>query len=216
MVKIVPISDTHQQHDRLVLPPGDILVVAGDVCNSGTKAQLRRFANWLWWIAPNYKHVVYVAGNHDKCARDLGKDGTKKVFEGIPNFHYLQDDWVVLEGLVFYGSPWTPAFFNWAFMTHSEEDRRKVWGMIPDKVDVLVTHGPPWGILDANLRGVMCGDPILLERVYQVKPQVHIFGHIHPGGGKTWLENGTIFYNAATVDEMHRPINPISVLEVEP
>lgn len=215
MVRIVAISDVHMQHDKLELPDGDILVIAGDVCTSGTKGQLRRFMYWLWWQAPRYKHVVFVAGNHERCIQDMGTEKTRKMLSDIKNLHYLKDEWVVLEGLIFYGSPWTKKWFEWAYMLETPEELAAKWAMIPDKVDVLVTHSPPWGILDANARGVMCGCPRLLERVYQVKPQLHIFGHIHPEGGKEHLENGTIFKNAAVCNDRHWLTNPITVVDLE-
>jgi Icc-related predicted phosphoesterase len=120
------------------------------------------------------------------------------------DFIYLEDDEVTIDGVRFYGSPWTPVFFDWAFMKKRGADIAEVWKKIPQGLDVLITHGPPQGILDdaASYRGgggepshAGCAD--LRARVRFVKPKLHFFGHIHMQQG-VFEEDGIRYVNCTT------------------
>ncbi|MCA9795630.1 MAG: metallophosphoesterase, partial [Candidatus Eremiobacteraeota bacterium] len=120
----------------------------------------------------------------------------------------IQDRSVVVEGLKIYGSPWQPAFNNWAFNVHFREQLAANWRRIPDDTDILITHTPPVGILDDG-RG--CQD--LAERLERVQPKLHLFGHIHVGHGQ--LERGkTRFVNACICDYDYRPLQPPIVIDL--
>jgi Icc-related predicted phosphoesterase len=61
---------------------------------------------------------------------------------------------------------------------------REYWDLIPDGLDVLITHGSPFGILDQEEpSGEHLGCAELLKAVEDKKTKVHIFGHIHGGAG---------------------------------
>lgn len=83
-----------------------------------------------------------------------------------------------------YGSPYQPEQYLMGFTLPTGPLLEAKWAQISDDVDVLVTHGPPKGILDGLFDGTHVGCEHLLEAVQsRVKPRVHIFGHIHEGYG---------------------------------
>lgn len=190
-MKIVCIADTHNHHDKLVMPPGDVLVHVGDMTIKGKIWETQKFCDWLAEQTPKYKHTLVVAGNHDflfETNRNLGIDMLNKA-----GAVYLEDKAVTIDGVKFYGAPWQPRFFDWAFNVDRGPAIAKKWAYIPDDTDVLITHGPPMGYLDGPVNAVGCAD--LRIRVEQVKPILHIFGHIHIYGQ---VENeDTTFVNAA-------------------
>lgn len=192
-------SDSHNLHQLVNVPDGDILIHAGDICMEGNGHELENFI--AWYGAQPHKYKIAIAGNHDRIferrpelARQLMTDA------GII---YLQDESVVIEGLKFYGTPWQPWFFDWAFNV-PRGMLKPYWDKIPTDTDVLITHGPPKGVLDftapPQLDSVGCDE--LLTRVLEVKPKIHVFGHIHYGRGEKEL-NGTHFYNATVVNERY-------------
>jgi len=209
MARVVVISDTHLQHDRLSLPEGDLLIHAGDFTSQGTAREVSRFVTWL--DKQPHPNKVIIAGNHEFCAETV-----PRIFRGLlsPGIHYLRDSGITLCGLSIWGSPYTPIFCDWAFNA-GPETIEKSWRKIPKNLDVLITHGPPHGILDLVLRGENVGCPILREAVRKKKPRYHLFGHIHEGRGQHF-EDGTLFINASSLDGHYRgPFDPI-VLDIEP
>lgn len=203
------ISDTHGQHEKLVLPAGDVLVHAGDFTLRGTLPEVTAFFDWF--ERQPYRYRVAVAGNHDFLA-----EREPVLFRQLipENVIYLEDSGVSLDGIQVWGSPITPWFFDWAFNRQRGADIRRHWDLIPAGADVLITHGPPYGILDEVLRDprpVGCRD--LLRRVEEIKPRVHVFGHIHEGYGQL-EQNGTLFVNASALDVQYRAVNGAVVVEV--
>lgn len=201
-MKFVFISDTHSLHEQVALPEGDVLVHAGDFSMRGSLPEVSAFLDWF--EGQPHRHKVLVAGNHDFLAeREPG------VFRALlpESVIYLENNGIEIEGLRLWGSPITPWFFDWAFNRHRGADIRPYWEAIPHGTDVLITHGPPYGILDEVLRDprpVGCRD--LLRRIEKIRPKVHVFGHIHEGYGQ--LEHdGTLFINAASVDVRYKPVN---------
>lgn len=190
-MRIVAVADTHTFIDDLVVPPGDVLVHAGDLCRGGSLEELREQVAWL--AALPHRHKVVVAGNHDWCfAR---QPAAARALLG--EIHYLQDAELVLDGVRFYGSPWQPAYNDWAFNLPRGPALAAVWQQIPTGLDVLITHGPPEGIGDASGMDERAGCADLRARVRQARPRVHLFGHIHQDGG-LWQVDGTVFANVTT------------------
>jgi Icc-related predicted phosphoesterase len=186
---LTAIADTHNLHRRLQLPGGEVLLHAGDITEYGTEEETADFIDWF--AAQPYTHKIFIAGNHDYFFEQFSP---KAVRRRLPaGVHYLENSGVMIEGKYFWGSPVTPYFFGMAFNKKRGEAIREVWQEIPLKTDVLLTHGPPAGILDQNLG---CED--LKTRIEKVKPALHIFGHIHEGYGKTETP-ATVFINAAQV-----------------
>jgi len=206
-VRIVCISDTHGKHEELgKLPDGDVLVHCGDTTSIYGLVELERYVKWV--DAKNYKHRILIAGNHDFIFKNAIRDIPVGV---LSNIHYLRDLGVVLDGLTFWGMPWTPPFMDWYFMAKPKEMKRYV-DMIPSNTDVLITHGPPYGILD-KVGSEYVGGKELLKAVRRVKPKVHIFGHIHEGYGQV-EKDGTIFINACSLNKRYEVVNKPIVVDV--
>jgi Icc-related predicted phosphoesterase len=175
------ISDTHGQHQWLIVPDNiDMVIHGGDSTNYfGWVQNQPEFEDFLkWYDNLNIKYKILIAGNHDAWATK--KYNREKVEEcGII---YLEHEYANIEGIKIFGSPYTPTFANWHFM----KDRGKLnryWEFMDDGIDILVTHGPPKGVLDLsyNRNRVLefCGDNALTKHVKRVKPKFHLFGHIH-------------------------------------
>jgi Icc-related predicted phosphoesterase len=215
MPRIVCISDTHNCNDQIDVPDGDILIHSGDATVNGTVEELKIFNKWFSSLPHNHK--IFVAGNHDwlfernnKLARTLLN---KKI-------NYLQDSICEIDGLKIYGSPWQPRFFDWAFNLNRGPQLAEKWKLIPDNVDILITHGPPNGILDEVPRswGIdYTGCDELRKRVEEIATfgglKLHIFGHIHCGYGVD-EKFGVKFVNASNCDETYDPVQRPIVIEI--
>ncbi|RYY82034.1 metallophosphoesterase [archaeon] len=113
-----------------------------------------------------------------------------------------------------YGSPWQPEFCEWAFNLPIGRELTRKWDAIPNDIDMLVTHGPPWGVLDASVDGTLCGCPNLRQQVMtRIQPRLHVFGHIHEGYG-TCILNKTLYINASTCNYSYAPLNPPVVVHI--
>ncbi len=193
-VKLVCISDTHNLHNQMTLPDGDVLVHAGDFCDKGTIAEIRDFAAWL--ARQPHKHKIVVAGNHD-FPFEQTPETAEALFESVT---YLRDQSVVIDGIKFYGSPWQPRFFDWAFNLDRGEPLREKWRLIPDDTDVLVTHGPMHGTGDVTSRGMAVGCEDLRDEIEtRIKPRCHIYGHIHESRG-IYQVGEMVSINACSLD----------------
>ncbi|WP_141617322.1 metallophosphatase domain-containing protein [Myxococcus sp. AB036A] len=191
-MRIVAVSDTHLFHDELVMPPGDIFVHAGDMCRAGDLDELARASSWIRGLP--YRHKVIVAGNHDWAFADSPGEARALLGEDVV---YLQDSEATVAGLRFWGSPWQPAYNDWAFNLPRGAALASKWAAIPEGLDVLITHGPPAGFGDRSSVGGRGGCVDLRERVLAVRPRLHLFGHIHDDGG-LWREGDTCFANVTT------------------
>ena len=206
MKKVITfISDTHTKHKQLGndLPGGDILIHAGDFMNSGRYwEEAFPFLDWYNDLG-QYDKKILIAGNHDILFEDEMKD-IPKIMEDYPNIKYLLDQKTFVDGIKIYGSPWQPEFYDWAFnLPRNGEGLSEKWFWIPNDTDILVTHGPPWGHLDVTPYGNMnVGCELLRLRVDEVKPKIHVFGHIHSGYGYKFHE-GTHFFNVAVLGERY-------------
>lgn len=215
-MKIVAISDTHGKHRNLVLPEGDILIHAGDVSSMGKESEIKDFLNWF--SKTDFTYKIMIAGNHDFYFEKIG-DNAKVLEELIPaNVIYLNDSVVEIENLGqktlrIWGSPIQPWFFNWAFNRNRGEDIKRHWDKIPQNTDMLITHGPAYGILDKTTRNESVGCEDLLEKVKEVKPIFHICGHIHEAYGYI-KQSGTEFINASVLDENYNLRNKPIVFEI--
>lgn len=208
-MRLVFISDTHSQHDLLRLPEGDVLLHCGDFSKKGELPDVQRFLDWFG--AQPHRHKVLIAGNHDFLA-----ERSPALFrEMVPdNVTYLNDSGCEIEGLHIWGSPIQPWFYDWAFNRQRGADIRRHWDLIPENTDVLLTHGPPYGILDEvkrDRRPVGCRD--LLHRLRDLPSvKIHAFGHIHEAYGSQEV-GGTLFLNASVLDEDYRMKNAPFVVE---
>jgi Icc-related predicted phosphoesterase len=201
-MKITLISDTHSFHDQLQLAGGDLLIHAGDVTARGSELEVMQFLRWF--KNQKYAHKVFVAGNHDWF---FEMESAEYIQSLIPKeVIYLNDSGICIDGFTIWGSPIQPTFFNWAFNRDRGEEINKHWQLILENTDILITHGPPFGILDQTLQGEKVGCEMLLEKVNEIKPKLHVFGHIHEGYGMINKET-TTFVNASVLDIRYKFIN---------
>lgn len=239
-MRLVFVSDTHSQHRRLtqaiIAAKADVLVHCGDFSDVewdlrtqrfvkiGDLSGISSFAEWCEMLLRKkyVGAVVVIAGNHDlrldATFPDIAStfpslpEQCRKMLD-LPGVHYLQDEALALEGITFYGSPWTTRFYDWGFQIDSKAHDEHLWSLIPERVDVLVTHGPPFGIGDLTEDRRSTGSHGLMEAVERVKPRVHAFGHIHHGYGMA-VKGPTLFLNASTCTEEYKPTNPPIVLDL--
>lgn len=197
-MKIVSISDLHQYFPKN-LPQGDILTVSGDICfaaRTDYEAQYHHVQIFLAWCesllkAKTFKDIVFVAGNHDGVFQKMmvGIPITEHKFRHklFPHIHYLRDSMAEIDGVKFYGTPWTTEFCNWAFNATEAQLDVTHYSQIPEGVDVLLTHGPVYGKNDRLGNPVdkwgpeKLGSKALLKHCLRVKPSWVVFGHIHSG-----------------------------------
>lgn len=233
-MRIVCISDTHGLHPMMSqdLPEGDVLIHAGDCTNVGKPKEVEEFVHWFQNIK-GFDTKIFIAGNHDFAFEKVKYPHHKGDFDWYYNLMndenlsqsdvvYLEDSEFVIDSsefsrpIKFYGSPWQPEFFNWAFnLPRQGSELEKYWNMIPDDTDVLITHGPPQDIRDFTPQNLPVGCELLRFRVEQVKPLLHVFGHIHGAYGAVY-KSETLFVNASICTERYVPSNkPIIVDLVE-
>lgn len=232
-MQITVISDTHTMHDKVVLAGGDILIHCGDLTWLGQPWEVRSAMRWLSKQA--YRYKIFIAGNHDFGFEPVGvgRETTQvikrqafafrrmKVVKGLEanykrwankyDLIYLFHEAINIEGINFFGSPWNPYYYDWAFQYHRFTDQATaLWNQIPDNTDILITHTPPLGQLDRNLHGESVGCQALAHALARVAPKYHLFGHIHEGYGVKESEAIT-FINAAICNRRYEPLNaPIS------
>jgi predicted phosphodiesterase len=211
-MRLVLISDTHSLHDRIPpLPDGDLLIHAGDVSGMGRLPELAVFFEWFGGLP--HRHKVVIAGNHDFAFERQAARAEALVPPGVV---YLRDSGVTLGGLRLWGSPWQPWFMDWAFNLERGPDIAAKWALIPDDVQVLITHGPPRGVLDLtqNRPPEHAGCEDLALRIGQLRDlRVHVFGHIHEGYGRE-ERDGRVFVNASICDAGYVPRNAAVVVDL--
>jgi Icc-related predicted phosphoesterase len=213
------VSDLHGHFPELL--GGDLLIVAGDLT---ARDQFKEYCDAFQWIAKaNYRKKILVAGNHDNLLQT--DDWIARL---AINFDYLYDSGTEFEGLKIWGSPWTTTFPGMnphcmAFTVNTDEELAEKWALIPDDIDILITHSPPYGILDQVMReryeeGMSwdemepVGSLSLRNICLTDYRKLHVFGHIHEWGGKILPTVGCRFVNASHVNERYQPVNkPIRI-----
>ena len=210
MPKLTFISDTHNLHSKIKIEPCDILIHTGDATGRGTIPEISSF---LYWLSNQpAQHKVFVSGNHDWIYQKDPQMASMLISQ-YSDITYLQDSMVELMGLKIYGSPWTPRFYDWAFMGDPPLLETK-WSQIPDGIDILLTHGPAYGILDDTDDNDKAGCKTLRHHILtRIKPKVFCSGHIHEGYGQLKVDD-TLFINASSCNSSYRPVNPPITIEV--
>ncbi|MGE4233020.1 MAG: metallophosphatase domain-containing protein [Bacteriovoracia bacterium] len=207
-MRVVFISDTHNQLKKVEVPDGDIVIHAGDATYNGTVDEVKEFAESF--NALPHKQKIFVPGNHDwlfetnlNLAKEIMGDKVR----------VLIDELITVADKKIYGSPWSPRFKDFAFNLDRGELLEKNWNKIPKKLDILITHTPPYGVLDSTFRGEKVGCEGLLKKLPEVMPVVHVFGHIHEGYGVLKRDNVS-YVNASICNRAYKPFNKPIVLDV--
>jgi Icc-related predicted phosphoesterase len=196
-MKLCLVSDLHGYRPRF--EESDVLVIAGDLTARDREIEYQEFAIWLS-ILP-FKRIIIVPGNHDVFLSDL--HNAREVYK---DFIVLIDDSYEHNGVKFYGSPWTKRFHGqnincMAYTMRTEAELAETFLSIPKDTDILITHSPPFGILD-NCDYGRKGSISLMKTVELINPSLHVFGHIHEGAGVK-KHKDTTFLNAAQLNEMY-------------
>lgn len=212
-MKIIAFADVHFMFHKVNIEKVrkgdyDVIIIAGDLGNSGYKHEGNIIKQFLDSLNPRII-TLFVSGNHDPFFYDYDK-----TFYDSEKVKHLVDESYTIKGIKFYGSPWTEIFYDWNWMKN-DKGMKKVANQIPEDVDVLITHGPPYGIMDKvsphSIKNLGC--PYLLNKIKKITPAYHIFGHIHGGYGKV-IEGDTTFLNVSINDELYNPVNPIVEFEI--
>lgn len=208
MKKICCISDTHFQHEKIKIEPCDILIHSGDM---DIQSLEDIDAIDKWFGEQPAKHVIAIPGNHDRFLESEDKYFLKNYFK---NCNLLIHDLIKIEELWIFGSPYSPAFNNWAFeYQRCSKEAKAIWSSIPNNLDILVTHGPSYGMLDENPSGLKCGCEVMARIIQEKTPKYHIYGHIHGFGGLMKLpsvidnKEVTTFINCSVLNEDYKVEN---------
>lgn len=211
-MKVTLISDSHGMHNRILINKCDLLISAGDISMRGSIDEIKNFIEWFSNQNANYK--VFIAGNHDFGLETKSKE-ISDILKKLPNnTFYLQDSSIRLNNIHIYGSPQTPRFKNWAFNVDRGESIKRYWDNIPEDVDILITHGPPYGIADFTYydqKSVGCEE--LVKRIDLIKPKLHVFGHIHEEY-QILLIDGIYYINTSICTRLYDPINNPILLDI--
>lgn len=200
-MRFVALSDTHGKHN-FDLPPGDVLLHAGDVSSRGLKSEIQRFLDWFSSL--DYTYKIFIAGNHDFFFEEATKEEIEAM---IPdNLIYLNDSGVEIEGIKIWGSPIQPWFHDWAFNRKRGPEIQKHWDLIPADSDIVITHGPAFGIHDRLISGMPVGCEDLLPTLQRIAPKVHLCGHIHEAYGERQVGE-TLFLNASILNVRYEIAN---------
>jgi predicted phosphodiesterase len=212
-VRIVCLSDTHDRHDGIAVPNGDLLIHAGDLTRNGDDPSIRAGFAWLSQLPHN--RIIFVPGNHD-FAFERWPGLVETLALEFPRVEVLINRGTTLRMRGIYGSPFQPWFCDWAFNfargPAGGDEARTCWSRIPGDTEILITHGPVRGILDKTWDGEHVGCPQLLDRIGTLeKLRLHICGHIHEAYGTQQIGN-VLYVNASTCDLLYKPVQiPIVV-----
>ncbi len=230
-MKIVVISDTHTKHKRLTIPECDVLIHCGDFTYYGKYWEVRKFC---WWFEKQPgKHKIVVAGNHEQTfdyTHPQYNPAAKAILSRHvdDNIYYLEDKELIIDGIKFYGTPWTPWFFDWGFngiidreLPYTRGDvtsLSEIYAKIPEDVQVLICHGPPYDILDQSFTDdERCGSVEMRKLTSEKLSQLRLYlcGHIHEARGVEVADGGVTFVNASSLGRDYKTISPPVVIQLD-
>lgn len=211
MLKVVAISDTHGMHSQLTIEPCDILIHCGDYSGMGYEWEVESFLEWFNKQPATRK--IFINGNHE-----VEPEKNKRLFNDMlsqyPGITYLEHSMVEIEGLKIYGYPLTPRFNHWGYMADRGSIKMlSALSMIPSNIDILVSHGPPYQILDKCDNGAEVGCVDLLNELDRIAPKFFLCGHIHSSKGEK-IVNGIHYINCAVLNDHYQLVFKPTVFTV--
>jgi hypothetical protein len=213
------------------LPKGDVLIHAGDISGVGEMYEVTNFVHWFQNIE-GFETKIFIAGNHDLSFERINQPHHRGDYDWLSNLlsplnliqsnvYYLEDNHLTIDStefsrpIKFYGSPWQPEFFNWAFnLPRGGDEMYQKWNMIPEDTDVLITHGPAENVRDFIPNGQIVGCGMLRHRIETIRPTLHVCGHIHHAYGAS-LVNDIMYVNASICTERYIPSNKPIVIDLK-
>lgn len=214
-MRIVAISDVHNRYHNLIIPECDLLISAGDYSFHGEPAVVKAYHQWL--NEQKAARIISGQGNHEEWVEKNFEEAKVIALAACPRVDFVEEGEIIIDGVKVWYSSITPWFHDWAYNRHRGDAIDAHWKKIPEGTNILVTHGPPYGILDCVNRvdgtpkeRVGCWN--LKARIKTIKPDLHIFGHIHSEHGEKH-EDGVSYYNVAVCDEMYQPNQGITKIE---
>lgn len=225
MKRIIFISDTHGYlPDNL--PEGDILCICGDIFPLAYQDNIEKSSEWLetkfipWTTDLPYNNIVLIAGNHDFYFESMEAPEPFLLFDNT-KITYLQDSYVIINKIKFYGTPWCHKFGEWAFM-NSDEWLEKRFSTIPDDVDFLLTHDAPYGYSDLCLQPTAFTNPYrhigskpLCNAIEEKQPDYVIHGHLHSSNHAVEILGKSKIYNVSLLNEYYEPQYSPLVIDYE-
>ena len=230
MMNVTSISDLHG-YLNFDVPKCDILTISGDICpvfmSHGSATQHKWlqevFLPWCNQLIKNKitRYVVFIAGNHDMYFQNAYLKNASLIFNMGENIHYLYNSMIEIEGIKIYGTPWTALFGNWGFMGN-EHKLEEVFSKIPEGMDIVITHGPPYGYCDKieeykiinispSNNDEHLGSKVLTKHLERAQPKWCIFGHIHSGSHNVEFLGQTKCINVSLLGEnysiAYKPFN---------
>ena len=206
-MKFIAISDTHGRHRALTLPKGDVIIHAGDFCHYGGNIGMHDFLSWFRHL--DFEVKILIAGNHDFYAAEQSDDFEAMLSKEII---YLNDSGITIQGINIWGSPVQPDLTGWAFGKERGSAMKAHWDLIPNDTDILITHSPPYGVLDKPRSEHAVGCEELALRLAKLQVKVHIFGHIHESYGIVQIGE-TTYINASNYNSSKGLVNAPVVFE---
>jgi Icc-related predicted phosphoesterase len=219
LTRFVLISDTHKQHRKMEhpIPDGDVLIHAGDLTSDRDALRLgvlHDANSWFKALSHRFSLVVFCPGNHDQNFEDTPQLATDILTAGIDNMIVLINKSTRFGRFNIHGIPQTPRHFDWAFNVDRGPLIRRYYDNIPEDTNVLITHGPPCGVMDSYEGAhVGCEELKSYLQAREVVPELHVFGHIHAGYGLIQTANSYVV-NAAICDAANKPVNKPIVVDL--
>lgn len=206
------------------MPQVDVLLHTGDLSNFGKLEALRESVKMWDTIEAELKLVIAgnhdISLDRTPRVENMSNDEYAKYHKAAleimtgplakeAGITYLQEGtytFALSNGATFkvYASPYTAGPGGWAFPYEPLKDRFNdakktnqtsiATNPILSDVNIVMTHGPPYSILD-QVDGQNLGRPDLLHAISRTKPLMHYFGHIHEGNGAnivTWKIDGSV------------------------
>jgi len=204
VITVVVMSDSHGKHRDVVIPECDILIHAGDISNFNRQEHYEDFFPWFSSRSARYK--IFIGGNHDDM---LESEERREFLKRFPELNHLDGNMVEVMGLKIWGSAVQPKAFDMAFC-RDREQRERTWDNLPSGVDIVVSHCPPYGILDKNSVGKHVGCSVLGQALEQRPPLLSVFGHIHEAHGvtsKIFDGRQCVFANCSVVNRGRKVVN---------
>jgi len=203
-MKFKIISDLHGHLP--IIENCDALLIGGDLPPTWMVHYHGKVAEWLhsdfylWLkeISDKGIEIFSVAGNHDFLFQDT-------TIKNLP-WNYLQDSGIEWNGLKIWGTPWQPTFGGWAFNADEPELKEK-WDLIPNDTNILICHGPPYGLADKI--GLNHVGSLSLRKKAESLPNLKLMvcGHIHHQRGLYYTTSGVPVISASLVNSQYKPCN---------